>query len=610
MVASYTLIIGTWAVNRFMSFNATIWDLGLMIQAIWNTAHGRILYESVNLGFSISRLTVAHWELIYLPLAVVYRIIPSIPLLLYTQTFILACGVIPIYKFAQKKLSSEITALLIALAYLFYPALHGANLFDLHGLTFAATFLLFTFYYLDQENLKKTILFALLSICCREDVAFIILMLGLYGWIVKKNSKIGVSLLTLSIVWIIAFFIRSYITGHTDLIETTSMAPNWEHLAISHVFDIFRSPFKKIITIVQFLLSFENIKYLAKLILPVVGLCCLSPEILIIATPTLLLNLLSNWHQMHQIEYHYTATITPFIFLAAIKGMANLTRWFVRLPNFQANRIQFILGSIIVLSAMVSTTQFSILRFHKTWRVSESDQKLSQQLKEIPSELSVSATARVGAHLANREALFHFPEHSSDVDMVIIELNRPQVEIKNLTGALRTSKVPAMNEFTQSIFQDTTLGLKFVQDNVFCFQRSLTPRKSFAKYTFLEELPSEVTELKKIDFGNGLYFLGWKPVYIGDQQAHFQLFWLTDQKQSEKVSINLHLKFGDSKIAIPHQPLFGRIPIHDWTPGKIICDHLFINRPAESDRNIFSVVMSVTNTDQAQEYNLFEYNFP
>ncbi len=609
MIVAYTLIIGNWTVNRFMSFNATLWDMGIMSQAIWNTAHCRILHESVNLGFSVSRLTVAHWELIYLPLAGIYRIIPSIPLLLYIQSFIPACGVIPIYKFAQKKLSSEPTALLIASAYLFYPALHGANLFDLHGLTFATTFLLFTFYYLDQENLRKTILFAILSICCREDVAFVIFMLGLYSWIIKKNSKIGVILSSLSIVWISAFFTRAYFTGNTALIETTSMAPNWEHLGINNVFDIFQSPFKKLVTIIQFLFSVENLKYLAKIILPVAGLCCLSPEILFIVAPTLLLNMLSNWHQMHQIEYHYTSTITPFIFLAAIKGIANIKQRIPRFPKLNAIRIPFVFGLLILVSSIISTTQFSILRFHKTWYISENNKKLAKQLQEIHPNLSVSTTARAGAHLANRQELYHFPEHFSDADIIIIELNRPEVEIKNMTGTLRTLKIAAMNEFTESVFQDTTLGLRFVEDNVFCLHRGLSPGESFESYAFIDEMPSEAAKTEKIDLGNGFYFLGWKPVYIGDEQAHFQLYWFTNKQQPHEEKLNFFLSSGDSKLKINYEPLFGRVTIHDWAPGKIICDHLFINRPDVEDSGIISVLASISGAGNTGEQNLFTFEF-
>ncbi len=607
MILAYTLIIGSWSVNRFKSYNATLWDMGIMGQAIWNTAHGRILHESINLGYSISRLAVAHWELIYLPLAIIYRIIPSIPLLLYIQSLVLACGVIPIYKFALRKLSSEPAALFISASYLFYPALHGANLFDLHGLTFATTFLLFTFYYLDKGKWIIAIIFAVLSICCREDVALVVFMLGIYTLFKNKTGdpiekhialKLRAIFISMSLLWIIAFFGRAYFIGQGELADTSSMISNWENSSAAPIFDFIKT-----------LLS-NNLKYIAKLTLPVIGLPLLSPSIMLIALPTLLLNISSNWPQMRQIEYHYTAAITPFIFLATIQGISNLKGWSNRFPKFQSNRIPIILSSIILLASIVSTTQFSILRFHKTWQVSASNKKLSRQLLAIPSDLSISATARVGAHLANRKELFHFPEHFSDADLIVLALNRPEVEIKNLTGKLRTNKVVAWNELTQSIFQDTSLGLRFIEDNVFCLQRGLASKASFKELFFLEEIPSNGTAANKINVGNGLNLLGWKPVYIGNQQAHFQLFWSTDKPQPETTCLNFYLTSADSAMEIPYKPILGRIPIHEWEPGKVVSDHLFVNRPKDTEARTYSVMLSTSTDNNSQRIHLFDFIFP
>ena len=253
---------------------------------------------------------------------------------------------------------------------------------------------------------------------------------------------------------------------------------------------------------------------------------------------------------------------------------------------------------------------FSILRFHKTWHVSENHKKLAKKLHEIPAELSVSTTARPGAHLANRKELYHFPEHFSKTGIIVIELNRPEVEIKNIVGKLRTMRVPAMNEFAQSVFQDTTVGLRFVEDNVFCFQRGLDTRASFKTYFFCDEIPSEMIKAKKIEVGNRLYFLGWKPVYIGDRQAHFQIFWLTEKQQTGDVQLKFYLRSGDSIIEIPHKPLFGKIPIHEWAAGEIIVDHLFVNRPQDEEVTVFSVEVSVSDVENTREYHLFEFNFP
>ena len=63
-------------------------------------------------------------------LAPLYWIAPSVDTLLVVQTLALALGAIPIYLLAARHLADERIALLLALAYLAFPSLAYANLFD------------------------------------------------------------------------------------------------------------------------------------------------------------------------------------------------------------------------------------------------------------------------------------------------------------------------------------------------------------------------------------------------------------------------------------------------------------------------------------------------
>ncbi|MCU0645814.1 MAG: DUF2079 domain-containing protein, partial [bacterium] len=558
---------------------------------------------------SVSRLAVAHWELIYFPLAVIYRIVPSIPLLLYLQSFILACGVIPIYKFAAKRLSSEPAALLISLCYLFYPALHGANLFDLHGLTFATTFLLFTFYFLEQRYFWLTLIFGLLSLSCREDVAFVLFMLGLYSIIFQRNKKIGLLFIIVSIGWFTAFSYRGYFWGTTAILNTANAGSNWEHLGQGGFFTIFISLCKQPMKVIQNLIQFENLKYFAKLFLPVLGMSLLAPRILLIALPTFLLNMLSGWNTMHQIEYHYTATITPFIFLSAVQGLANLNHWLRRSRVFSSMRlsIPFMIATDLLIASVCSTMFFSIVRFHGNWQVSEANRALASQLHAIPSPLSVSATARLGPHLSSRQQLYHFPDHFQESDVVILELNRPEAELKNPEGKQRTRRAPAWNEITQAALQDTSFGLRFAMDNVFCLQRGIESKKSFQNYAILDALPPVPIHLKSDSLESGFIFLGWKVVYIGKEQAHFQLYWKNTRQQKKDDQFNFYLSSDDFQIPIEHQPVFGRLELHEFPIGKIVCDHLFVNRPANDATNTYSISARPSLQERNQ---LFTFQFP
>ncbi len=610
---AYTAIVGHWAANRFLSFNATFWDLGIMIQAIWNTAHGRLLHESINLGISTSRVAVAHWEFIYLPLAALFRIVPSVPVLLYAQTAALAAGVFPIYLFARKKLNAEIPSLLIAIAYLFYPAMHGANLFDLHGLTFSTPMLLFTFYFMDKGSRTGTLIFALLSLSSREDVTIPILFLGLYAWFFKKQRGTGILLFASGALWLMLFFLRGYFFSNGEILGQTTAASNWTHLGEHGIFSIFTAPFTRPAYFFQTLFSPDNVKYLVKLLLPLFGLCLLAPSILLICLPALLMNLLSDWSPMHHIEYQYTATITPFLFLAAIQGLANLSKWLGRFKMFIRKNgiIPLAVAAIVLAASILSTTQFSILRFHRTWHVSEGHRALAASLHDIPSFYSVSATARLGPHLASRENLFHFPQGADSADLVLIELNRPIVEMKNPSGKFPTSKVPAFNEAVKAAFQDTSLGLLFESDNIFCLKRGFHPKTSFAEYAILEKLPEGIQTNGRIDPGNGISFLGWSPVYVGEQQAHFKIYWKKDSTWKKGRNIKLVLSSEGDEFRLKHQPVFGRFKIEDWPNDKIICDHIFIDRPTTiKSMEKFEISVTVDSLDGRIDLYLFEINYP
>jgi len=261
----------------------------------------------------------------------------------------------------------------------------------------------------------------------------------------------------------------------------------------------------------------------------------------------------------------------------------------------------------LLIASICSTMFFSIVRFHENWQVSEANRALAEQLHAIPSPLSVSATARLGPHLSSRQQLYHFPDYSQVADIVILELNRPDVEQKNPEGKQRTRRAPAWNEITRAALLDTTFGLRFAVDNVFCLQRGIDIKKSFQNYAILDRLPLEPIQVKKDTLENGLIFLGWKAVYIGNEQAHFQLYWKNTCQQKKDDQLNFYSSSDDFQIPIDHQPVFGRLELHEFLVGKIVCDHLFVDRPSNNSVNTYSISAGPSLQERHQ---LFIFQFP
>jgi len=164
-------------------------DLGIMDQAIWSTVHGQILHQTIcntisdtNCASSegITRLAI-HVEPILFPISLLYLLWPDPRTLLVLQTIVVAAGAYPAFWLARLRLRNELAAVAIALLYLLYPAQQQAIVSDFHAVTFTASLLLFTFYFLYTRRTGWLFVCAFLSMTCKEEIPLVITMFGIWS---------------------------------------------------------------------------------------------------------------------------------------------------------------------------------------------------------------------------------------------------------------------------------------------------------------------------------------------------------------------------------------------------------------------------------------------
>ena len=241
LVIVYITTLFILSIMRYTSYHAAIYDLGIMTQAIWNTVHGRLFYESVNMGYPISRFWTSHWEFIYLFIAPFYAIFQSPKFLLILQSFLIGIGGIPIYLIGKKIIKNKIIALVIALSYLLNPAVQNSNLFDFHGTTLATSLILFGFYFFVGKRWKLFWGFFILALLCREDVSLIWLFFGFYVILFTSQKKIGMSLTFMGALWFILFMNRLLlrnIFGLPPINWTVNLPSHWSNLSKGGIKDL------------------------------------------------------------------------------------------------------------------------------------------------------------------------------------------------------------------------------------------------------------------------------------------------------------------------------------------------------------------------------------
>ncbi|MBI4226473.1 DUF2079 domain-containing protein, partial [Candidatus Roizmanbacteria bacterium] len=354
-ILAYIIYFSYLTVLRYKTLYASYYDLGIMHQTAYNTFKslstgdwGRFLELTNPVGSDQIKRMAIHNDFLLALLSPFYFINSGPETLLTIQTVVVALGAFAIFKIAnivlQKNKLFYFLSFVFSLAYLLYPPLERANIYDFHAVTLATTFLLFMFYFWLARKYVLSFLFFILSLISKEQVALTTMMFGLYSFAnchcerlkgAKQSQSVGLkgllrrfaprndrewffsfSILILSIFWFIL-----------SVFYAIPIFRGGQHFAIKRYADFGDSPIRIIIGIMtnpysisKYLFRVDSLKYLNFLLGPVGFLSLLSPTQLLIALPEFAINLLSKNPNMRNIIYHYTAVITPFVFISAIYG--------------------------------------------------------------------------------------------------------------------------------------------------------------------------------------------------------------------------------------------------------------------------------------------------
>lgn len=414
---------------RFDNFHTGRFDLGNMDQAVWNTINGRIFQTSTDNGIIISRL-FAHADFMLILLSPLYLLWSHAKMLLLLQVLVVGSGSFFVYAIAKNILKNKNIALTLAFAYLLNPAIERANLYDFHAVTLATTLLLGTYYFYLKKNYKYFVLFALLAGLCKEQIWLIISLFGISLFIQQKKRLFGaiVFLASIGIFLFLIWYAIPHVRGS-------------QHFALSYYSDFGDSPTSIILTallspqkILNIIFQPNRIHYLIQLFSPQGFLSLLSPLNLVFAIPDLLINLLSSRQLFRELYYHYTAAISPFIFIASIQSIALIRK---RIPKIRP--------AFIVLYLLIASFSAAYLYGPLPGAVSQdveiftdikNKEFINKYLDTIPSQYSIAATNNVGSHVSQREKISVLPFGIDTADIVIIlrlrsEERRMLEKIKN-----------------------------------------------------------------------------------------------------------------------------------------------------------------------------------
>ena len=520
--------------GRHDVFQTNAEDLGIMDQAIWNALHGNMLHQTVcNIltdtncysQDGINRFAI-HFEPILFPVSLLYLLWPTPKTLLVLQTVIVSLGAFPAFWLARLRLRNDLAGVIFAVIYLLYPAQQQATVYDFHAVTFTAAFLLFVLYFMYIRRTVPMFVFALLAMACKEEIPLVVAMFGLWSMFFQRQWRSGFLLFTLGAAWGAAVLL--YVIPH--------FSPTGQPLLSGRYNQLGKGPLEILKNVVQhpsdflkqYVLQSDRIAYLRVLFQPAGYLLLLAPWVLIMALPSLAVNMLTSNKQMYTGLFQYNAEIVPVLIFASIEGIVVLL-WLVRvifgwleqlgasgepaqassgssargMQSFMLRWRPVLILHVALLVVLLgwslsSTVKADYSGFNGqlpiskgfSWPIASTHTALAQRFIDmVPQDASVSAQSKLVPHISHRQQIYMFPygtgvkvqnlltgataENTARVDYILLDVTSDVYPYYGSPGYVNDVK---------TVMLSGNYGIQAAQDGYLLLKRGL-PATSVAPYS-------------------------------------------------------------------------------------------------------------------------------
>ena len=372
--------------------NTSAYDFGLYDQGIWLLSR----FHSPFVTLMGRNLFGDHTSFVLIFLVPLYWFFGSSSLLFVVQSLAISAGAIPVFLYARKRLDSECAATVFAFIYLIHPATVWIGLENFHPDSFLGLFVGATIYAALEKKWRLFFVAALLSLSVKEDVALVMLPLGV--WIALRRSRqVGIVTAVFSLWYmILAIF------GIQQGINGAPFRNSWR-IPFGGVGGLIKTIFSDPAKLMSHLVSDSRPFYLLQLFLPFAFIFVAFPEVAAISLFVVGINILSTfWYQFH-IEYHYSFIAVPALVFGTVYAIGRLS-----------SKLRGWLIGACLISSLFSAFMWSPLPGARTDIAYNGSSHpmvaaATEAMSKIPDSAKVSAYHPLTAQMARREKIYSFP---------------------------------------------------------------------------------------------------------------------------------------------------------------------------------------------------------
>lgn len=461
LLCLYTSFFFLLACRKYEVMNSNARDTAWFTNMLWNSIHGKLLFSPYN-GMSFLG---NHAALIFIFFIPVYWLVPSVPTMLFLQSVLIAASAIPFYLIAQRILMESRAALLVTVAYLFYPTVVTNHVCQIHMEHLALPFLLGALYFLLERRVGWFFVCSGFALLVEEHISLTVFFFGVYALVRRMGIKWAIIPMLLGLFYgVFAFKVLiPHFTGPMGYLPShyfKSLADTPEGL----IKILLTQPWR----LLGQVLTFDRVLYLFQIVQPVFWITpLLAPELLLVI-PSLGINLITDDSSFRVIGWHYGPTVGAMLCVAAVFGVKRLAAVLER--RWRIVQAEFALALSICALCVASWPLWLNVGEYLPHRYTTT---LKKAVELVPPERSVLSPISMVAHFANRAYPMHLiqfepgekvqdtwpQERMYRLDYVILDGNEYRFPPERVT-----------RELVMSFYTNTNYELIMNENNVFVFR--------------------------------------------------------------------------------------------------------------------------------------------
>lgn len=590
LVAVYAGLFIAVSVGKYLNFLYYDWDLAIYNQTLRGLLHGKPYISLIDVPFLGN-----HVEITLAGILPVYALFPHPVTLLVLQSLMLGLAAIPLF-LITKHLLNDTWGIIFVVIYLIYPAVGYTNLNEFHPESFLPFIQFFLLYFFIKNDFKKFSIFLFLCLFSKENMALIVIMLGFYALIRKRENKWVILPIAAGSAWFLfylAVLSPALSNGKINFYDFYGhLGGNLGQIIVTMVLHP--------VQVVKTMFLPYKLHYLLDLFGPLSFLSLLSPSILLITLPNFLQHLLSLRTTEVSLAFYYPSEVLAFIFVSAVFGLNFLFRS-GRIQKLRISCYIIVSAVAILFSIRLGPQVYLFKELYRAYSLTDDARTKDDFIRQVPQGAAVISTFQLMPKLSDRtDRLYSFHRvlegryHSkkdfelpSDIEFALVDFTDP------LTFATFFSS-QANKRNILSFVKENQWGPLGAEGNFVFFKKNSPKNLSICDTGFFPESGNPV----HATFDNDIELIGYvldKEALQNSRKLKISFFW----KALKKIDGDywLFAAISDREGCFLYNaihPLCYRVyPPNTWKSGETVKEDYWLTMPRYLDNGSYRLYVGL-----------------